>query len=378
MNYNNNNNELNNYPWYLDIPHPQLYYSFSANQSHPIIPEQQPQQQQQEEEQSQQQQEKQRNKSRGNRKLQRYRRKLRKQEINADAMAHSTRASINIELSKSCQIEQPNIETTSILVAQPVFPPRTITAKKYKQNKQPQRRNTMLKKKTNSSRIRTMGPMQLSATTTDSSKNTSTTTNTTFDSTDVSDQTLYEMLLKAFNGDTEKLTHYLNGSQNIQFVREYTNLISCLSSIKLKQSQWNWYHHIGITRNIWTTRIPKHIAQKNSICYTYGRSRRIIEQRRQKIQQQLQETQNALQLFEQQLLSKSVYPVHCCSEIQALSSILRTFIDEHKQKLRDELEYKRQELILDATDHQLVQQFFSLKPMKSQVKIKRILFCFFE
>lgn len=376
MNCNNNNKELNNYPWYLDIPHPQLYYSFSSNQCHPITPEQQPQKQQEEEQsQQQQQQEKQRKKSRGNRKLQRSRRKLRKQGTNADAMAHSTRESIDIELSKSYQIEQPNIETKSILVAEPVFRPRTITAKKYKQNKQQQRRNTMLKNKTNISRIRTMSPMQLS---TDSSKNTSATTNTTFDSTDVSDETLYEMLLKAFNGDTEKLTHYLNGSQSIQFVREYTNLISRLSSIQLKQSQWNWYHHIGITRNIWTTRIPKHIAQKNSICYTYGRSRRIVEQRRQKFQQQLQETQNALQLFEQQLLSKSAYPVHCCSEIQALPSILRTFIDEHKQKFRDELEYKRQELILDATDHQFVQQFFSLKPMKSQVKIKRIPFCLFE
>ena len=95
--------------------------------------------------------------------------------------------------------------------------------------------------------------MQLSATTTELSKNTSTTTNTSFDSTDVSDETVYQMLLKAFNDDTEKLTHYLNGSQ--------------------------------------------------------------------KIQQQLQETQNTLQLFEQQILSNSVHLVNCCSEIQGLSSI---------------------------------------------------------
>ena len=251
MNCNNNNKELNNYPWYLDIPHPQLYYSFSANQSHPIIPEQQPQkqQQQQQEEQSQQQQEKQRNKSRGNRKLQRSRRKLRKQGINADEMARSTRESISIELSKSYQIEQPNIETTTVMVAEPVFRSRTIISKKYIKNKQQQRRNTILKQKVNISRITTMDPIQLSATTTttktESSKNTSTTTNTSFDCIEVSDETLYEMLLKAFNDDTEKLTHYLNGCQNIQFAREYINLISRLSCIKVKQSQWNWYHHIG-------------------------------------------------------------------------------------------------------------------------------------
>ena len=377
MNGNNNNKELNNYPWYLDIPHPQLYYSFSSNQSHPIIPEQQPQkQQQEEEEQSQQQQEKQRKKSRGNRRLQRSRRKLRKQGINADAMARSTGEPIDIELSKSYQIEQPNIGTTTVLVTEPVFRSKTIISKKYIKNKQQQRRNTILKQKTNISRITTMGPMQLSATTTttESSKNTSTTTNTSFDSIDVSNETVYEMLLKAFNEDTEKLIHYLNGSQNIQFARDYINLISRLSYVKLKQSQWNWYHHIGMTRNIWTIRIPKHIAERNSICYTYGRSQRIIEQRRQKIQQQLQETQNALQLFEQQILYKSMHPINCCSELQALSSILHTFTGEHQQKMRDELEFKREELILDAIDHQLVHKFFSLKPMKSQVKRKRIMF----
>ena len=249
---------------------------------------------------------------------------------------------------------------------------------KYIKNKQQQIRNTILKQKANISRITTMDPIQRSATSTttrnESSKNTSTTTNTSFDSIDVSNETVYEMLLKAFNDDTEKLTDYLNRSQNIQFAHEYIHLISRLSCIKLKQSQWNWYHHIGMTRNIWTTRIPKHIAERNSICYTYGKSRRIIEQHCQKIQQQLQETQNALQLLEQQILSKSVHPINCCSEIQALSSILHTFIHQNQEKLRDQLEYERQELILDATDHQLVHKFFNLKPMKSQVKRKRILF----
>jgi hypothetical protein len=180
------------------------------------------------------------------------------------------------------------------------------------------------------------------------------------------------MLLKAFNGNTEKLNHFLNANQNIQFVREYTSLIGRLSYIKLKQLQWNWYHDIGMSRNIWSGRIPKREAEKNSICCTYGGSKRIIEQLRQKIQQQLQEAQHAVQLFEQQILSKTMHPVNCCSEIKALSSIIHTFIHENQQKICDAFEYRTQELILNATDHRLVQEFFNLKPIKSQVNRKQL------
>ena len=77
------------------------------------------------------------------------------------------------------------------------------------------------------------------------------------------------------------------------------------SYIKLQQSQWDWYHHIGISQNIWTERIPKHIGEKNSICYTYGRSKHMVQQRRKQIQEQLPEAENTIQLFEQEILSRA-------------------------------------------------------------------------
>ncbi len=88
MNYNNNSEDFPNYPWYLNIPNPQQYYSFSSNQGH--LTQEQPHQQ-----------EKQKQKSRGNRKLQRYRRKLRQQGMNADAIARSIEEWVNIDSSKS-------------------------------------------------------------------------------------------------------------------------------------------------------------------------------------------------------------------------------------------------------------------------------------
>ena len=132
-----------------------------------------------------------------------------------------------------------------------------------------------------------------------------------------------------------------------------------------------------MTENIWTSRTPKHVAEKNSICYTYGRSKTLIEQRLKQIQEQLQQAQNAVQLFEKQIIPKAAPYIHCSSEMQVLSSIVTKFIREHQQKLQNKFEYKRQILILDATDHHLVRTFFRLKPMKSQVGIDFIIFFLF-
>ena len=66
-----------------------------------------------------------------------------------------------------------------------------------------------------------MSQIQLSSLATESSKNTSTTTNTSCDYIHISDEIPYEMLLKAFSGNTEKLTHFLDENQNMKFVREY-------------------------------------------------------------------------------------------------------------------------------------------------------------
>jgi hypothetical protein len=77
------------------------------------------------------------------------------------------------------------------------------------------------------------------------------------------------------------------------------------------------------------------------------------------------------------LLLKVEQHTDCSSEIKVLLSTINAFVNEHQQKSRTEFEYKRQILILDATDHRLLQTFFNLKPTKSQVSLSSIIFFFF-
>ena len=88
----------------------------------------------------------------------------------------------------------------------------------------------------------------------------------------------------------------------------------------------------------------------------------------------MQQAQNAIQLFEKQTLSKFAQRIHCSFELNALSSIINAFLYEKQQKLLNEFEYKRQILILDATDHRLLQAFFDFNPRKSQVQLDSIMY----
>ena len=194
---------------------------------------------------------------------------------------------------------------------------------------------------------------------------------------DTSDHVFEQMLFAAFQNE-EKLVHLLNGKDQIEFIRCYTDLLGHLFYLKLLLDQWNYYHQIGIAQNIWTNRVPKHVAEKNSMEHAYGRSKRMIEQRRTQIQQKLEHSQNALVQFEQQMLSQSVPNIDYSSEMNSLSSIVRTFVQEKQEQLCVEFEHKRNMLILDATDHRLVRSFFDLKPNKGQVRTERIYFLSFD
>ena len=341
MNYNNNNNELNNYPWYLDIPHPQLYYSFASNQSDMV------------QKQSQQQQEKQRKKSRGNRKLQHYRRKLPQQGMDSDTTAEMNNSWVHTSLLKANEVTQQTTQTTESTVGENVMSP----LKSIKENKSNTKQFINKKKKSLSSTYVSMEIV----------KPPPAMTNDSIDYTSIPDEVFSHMFSIAFNG-IENMNNFSNEDQKIQLIRHYTSLIDRLSYVQLQEVQWKHYHHIGRTQNIWKGHMANHLVEKYSVCGTYGRSKTMIEQRLKQIEQHLQQVHHTIQQFEDDVLSKCAPYNECFVAIKKLSSIIHQFVQEKQRPLQHEFEYKREILIFDATDHQLIQKFFHLKPNKSQVR----------
>ena len=182
----------------------------------------------------------------------------------------------------------------------------------------------------------------------------------------VPDEIVSQISITAFN-QIEQLFCFLNEDEKIKFIRHYITLIDRLPYVQLQEFQWKYYHDIGMTQNIWHGRLSKHLAEKYSISHTYGRSKILIEQCLKQFEY-LQQVQTAIKQFEEEIVSKCSHDDNCFSIMKKLFTIIHQFVQEKRQSLQDKFQYNREMLILDATDHQLLQQFFNLQRNKSQVR----------
>lgn len=289
-------------------------------------------------------------KSRGNRKLQRYRRNLRNQDMNSDSSGKLMISFVDATASR-------NEETTTTITDQTIVHVSQIIKGKNKQNK---KNNQIRSNKSVSSREVKTPPL----------------IKDTFNYSSILDEIFSQMLSVAFSG-AEKLSCLLNVDEKLKFIRDYTSLIDRQSYVQLQEFQWKYYYDIGMTQNIWTGHLAKHLAEKYSICHIYGRSKTLIEQRLKQIERQLQQVHNAIQHFEDEMLSKCAFDEDCANAMRKLSSILHLFVQEKQRSLQYEFEYKRKMFILDATDHQLLQKFFDAQPNKSHVRRYSIIFQWF-
>ena len=180
------------------------------------------------------------------------------------------------------------------------------------------------------------------------------------------DEIVSPISITAFH-EIEQIFIVLIEDEKVKFIRHYIILIDRLSYVRLQEFQWKYYHNIGMTQNIWHRRLSKHLSEKYSISHTYGRSKTVIEQRIKQIEQHLQQVQSAIKHFEEEIVSKCSHDDNCFSAMKKLFTIIHQFIQEKQQPLQDEFQYKREMLILDTTDHQLLQQFFNLQPNISHV-----------
>ena len=184
--------------------------------------------------------------------------------------------------------------------------------------------------------------------------------NDSIDFASVPDEIFAQMFSTTFSG-TRKLICFSNEDDKIKFTRPYTSLIDRLSYVQLQELQWKHYQHIGITQNIWEGHMVKHLAEKYSLSHTYGRSKNIIAEHRRQIEHHLQQAYQATQQFEKEILSECAHYGDYSSQIEKLSTIIHQFVHEKQRPIQHEYKYQREMLILDATDHQLVQTFFNVK-----------------
>ena len=188
-----------------------------------------------------------------------------------------------------------------------------------------------------------------------------------FDYSVMSNTALKEMLVTAAasaadNTNATTFVESLNNEETLTFTRQLTQLINQLNYLKLQDEQWAYYYQLGMNEGIWTGRVSKRMARDNSMCYTYGRSKRIVEQRRQKFQQQLKHITGDI---DKHMTTNTAPEWNSAMVINILTGL----VDKNHYPLRVELERRREILRFDAKDHCCIQAFYDLQPSQTEVRL---------
>jgi hypothetical protein len=179
----------------------------------------------------------------------------------------------------------------------------------------------------------------------------------------ISDIKFKEMLLTSKSEDiiTNAFIDLLNNEKIFIFIRQLTQLINTLNYSKLQYEQWTYYYNLGIREGIWNGRVLKKMANVNSMCHTYGRSKMLIEQRQQKYKQQFEQIQNDINEYMKRAAASILI------DIAKIMNIIDILIDKDQYQLRIELQRRRNMLQFDAKEHQLAYDFYQLKPRQTEV-----------
>ncbi|CAF2806253.1 unnamed protein product [Rotaria sp. Silwood2] len=179
-----------------------------------------------------------------------------------------------------------------------------------------------------------------------------------------------QMLISSFD-NAKDIVKRLNSKEKINYIRQYTCLIHRLFYVQLQESQWKYYYDIGTQQNIWSGRVSKKWAAMNSMNYTYGRTKTLIEQRLKTIQRQLQQASQALQNFGNQPLPQSISDMNPPLDFTKLNAIVTALVRKGQHKLTQQFEHNKKMLTFDSTDHRLVQEVYNLKPSQQQIRCIR-------
>lgn len=177
----------------------------------------------------------------------------------------------------------------------------------------------------------------------------------------ISDTNFKEMLLKLVSNDADRniLNELLNKEDLFLFIRQLTQLVNKLNYFQLQYQQWSYYYQVGTSEGIWTGRVSKKMALDNSMCLSYGRSRTLIEQRVRKYKQQLKQVQHDINEY---VKNTSVF-----IDISKIIDLINCLIHKDQCVLRIELERRKGLLRIDAQEHQLIKEFYGLKPERIKV-----------
>ncbi|CAF1492095.1 unnamed protein product, partial [Adineta steineri] len=180
-----------------------------------------------------------------------------------------------------------------------------------------------------------------------------------------SDHIFKQMLLKALEG-VENTIQSLDTPEKLEYARTYAQLVNDLFYFRLKQDYWDHYYKIATSTSIWSLELSKQIIKENNLNRIYFMTLNNVQKRRQMIIEELKQSENELDKHKQLLTDQFI-------DLKKLSMVIPAFVRKGQYKLSADFQRRKQLLQLDANDYCLVQAFYKLNPTEDQIRSAKII-----
>ncbi|CAF1535193.1 unnamed protein product [Adineta ricciae] len=331
--------------------------------------------------QQQQQQSKRKKKSRGNRKLQRFRAKLKKQGLNAETIEtiidrynepvqqHPSRRltealDTNINVEELIEINQSerryadeDIRTTTTKRKRETRPAGVTTSISQVSIAPPieKRRSRSVAPVVTTTSIVLSNAVEAKNNQSDMKPNYLNTPDNVFK----------KMLSTALEG-AENIIDLVDTSQKLKYARQYAQLVNDLFYLKLKREFWAHYYKLAINAGIWSMKLSKQFMKENKLDQIQFITQKNVEKYQQTTAELLNLAEVKLNQHKQLELGQSM-------DLQRLSTVIPAFVRKGQHKLSADFKRKISKLQFDINDYIFVQAFYALQPSQDEIVAAKII-----
>lgn len=186
----------------------------------------------------------------------------------------------------------------------------------------------------------------------------------------VPDHTFVRMLSKAIKNG-EQIIPWLDTKENIAFIRQMARVTNNIRYFDLQRQLWDDHYNLGFKEGFWGMELSRSYAKQHRVCRAYSYQKNVIEARQMMAKNELQRNIDTLQkcLLELETNARSWQPP---IDPYLLSYAIDEFVQHGQKRLRDDVDYKKKMLHINASDQYLIRSFYWLQPTQEQVSSNNI------
>ena len=183
----------------------------------------------------------------------------------------------------------------------------------------------------------------------------------------VPDSIFIRMLSEAIDHG-KQIISWLDTKEKIDFIRRMAKATNDIRYFDLQRQLWQDHYDLSLKEGLWDMEYARSYVRQHRLCRTYSFKKPIIEQ---ELMMAKTELHRNLELLQKCMLELETNTKHWQPSIDhhILTSAINEFVQRGQKRLNKEFEYKKKMLEKNAKDHYLIRSFYSINPSQEQIRL---------